>query len=110
MVVPHQLHQNPLIPPPLSAHDLSGIRALATVADQVCYYRSLHIIPVSMCVLLQMRSGANTLCSMLLRQDEDSQSSMISSEEDNDRGLEGEETETAAEGEGDEDSITRCIW
>lgn len=110
MVVPHQLQQNPLIPPPLSAHDLSGIRALATVADQVCLHNFLLSTQVSMSVLLQMRSGANTLCSMLTRQEEDSQSSMISSEEDNERGLEGEETETAAEGEGDEDSITRCIW
>jgi len=58
-----------------------------------------------------MRSGANSLSSMLLRQDDDSRSSLISSgDDDNDRGLEGEETETAAEGEGDEDSVTRCIW
>ncbi|XP_059488257.1 inactive histone-lysine N-methyltransferase 2E [Neocloeon triangulifer] len=86
-----QIKHNHLIPPPLSAHDLSGIRALATVADQ-------------------MRSGVNSLSSMLMSQDDNSRGSMISSgDEGNDRGLEGEETETAAEGEGDEDSVTRCI-
>ncbi|CAB3362560.1 Hypothetical predicted protein [Cloeon dipterum] len=91
LTMPPQIRQNPLIPPPLTAHDLSGIRALATVADQV-------------------RSRGNSLSSILMKQDDDSRDSLISSgEEDNDQGLEGEETETAAEGEGDEDSVTRCI-
>lgn len=40
---------------------------------------------------------------------EDDANSAISSEPDREVEPEGEETETAPEGE-DEDSITRCIW
>lgn len=42
---------------------------------------------------------------------DDDAASVISSEIGRDAELEGEETETAPEGEGDdEDSVTRCIW
>lgn len=42
---------------------------------------------------------------------DDDAASVISSETGRDVELEGEETETAPEGEGDdEDSVTRCIW
>lgn len=42
---------------------------------------------------------------------DDDAASAISSEIGRDAELEGEETETAPEGEGDdEDSVTRCIW
>jgi len=42
---------------------------------------------------------------------EDDAASTISSEAGREAEPEGEETETAPEGEGDdEDSITRCIW
>lgn len=42
---------------------------------------------------------------------DDDAASAISSETGRDAELEGEETETAPEGEGDdEDSVTRCIW
>lgn len=42
---------------------------------------------------------------------EDDVTSVISSEAGREAEPEGEETETAPEGEGDdEDSVTRCIW
>lgn len=42
---------------------------------------------------------------------EDDAASAISSEAGREAEPEGEETETAPEGEGDdEDSVTRCIW
>lgn len=42
---------------------------------------------------------------------EDDAASVISSEAGREAEPEGEETETAPEGEGDdEDSVTRCIW
>lgn len=41
---------------------------------------------------------------------EDDAASVISSEAGREAKPEDEETETAAEGEGDDDSVTRCIW
>lgn len=53
-------------------------------------------------LLITVVSGTNV---------EDDAASAISSEPGREAEPEGEETETAPEGEGDdEDSVTRCIW
>lgn len=84
--------------------------------DIYCYYyfffvgqriNSTSSLPPSLPPVTIPLPGAGTVEP---HQDDDA-ASTISSETHRDHpGEEGEETETAPEGEGDEDGITRCIW